>query len=335
MINDITRYYNNQNVLLTADILKNEFLKAKNNKLKFETSDTLNITDLFVEFIKDQDAKKETDKTKLSYNTIRDYKYKIAKLKQYSNEIKQTITISIIDKSFVFRFKSWLIKYHNNTESSANKYIMRISRVIDFGVDAGIITKNNISDIPTPQSYQINLRHLTRSKVIRLYMHKFMTKHIQRAVDMYLFSCATGICHADQLRLTPYNVDLSKKCIIDIRQKTKTRYVAPIGYIAERLLEKYGGIENFPKISNQKCNDYIKIALYEIGISDAFEYTFHSGRKAFIDYCLNRSRNSIDPFDLIKMVGHKSVSELDAYGKRSDRNVIKKFIRHPVARKAS
>ena len=323
VINDITKFYNKENILLTAASLKQEFNQAVKNNLKFQTKDTLSILDLFEVFTKDQQTKKEKDK--LALNTFRDYSYKIEKLKLYTEQTNSIITIARIDRSFVYNFKKWLIQHHNNTESSANKYIMRIKVVLDFAVNAGLIMQNPISDVKTPQNYEENHLHLTKSQIIKLHLYKFHSQKIQKSVDMYVFSCSTGICYADQVKLKSENVNMIEKYIIDFRQKTKTRYTAPIGYIAERIILKYGSVEQMPKISNQKANDYIKLALHEIGIKNAFDYTFHSGRKSFVNYCLNRKRNPINPFDLIKMVGHSSVDELNAYGKRSDKNVIQSF----------
>jgi len=328
VINDIVTFYNKENVLLTSDLLKEEFQKARENKYKFQTADTLNIIDLFNAFVHNQSNMKDSDKSKLSYNTLRDYTYKLNKLNDFCEEKKiKNLTVARIDKKFVFEFKGWLINSHNNTESSANKYIMRIKTVLNFGVDAGMIRKNLISEISTPQSYERNILCLSRSQAIKLHFYKFKVKHIQRAVDMYVFSCFTGICHADQIKLKNENYDKAKRMIIDTRQKTKTKYTAPVCVIAERIINKYGSIEEMPKISNQKCNDYIKIALYEIGVKNAFDYTFHSGRKTFVNYCLNRSRNSVNPLDLIKIVGHSNISELKNYGERSDSNVINSYFK--------
>lgn len=323
VINDITKFYNKENVLLTAAILKQEFALAVKNNLKFQTKDTLSILDLFEAFTKDQETKKEKDK--LALNTFRDYSYKIAKLKLYTEQTNTIITVARINRQFVYSFKKWLILHHNNSESSANKYIMRIKVVLDFAVNAGLIMQNPIADLKTPQHYEENHLHLNRNQVIRLHFHKFLSKKVQRAVDMYVFSCVTGICYADQVKLKSENVNMEDKYIVDFRQKTKTRYTAPIGHIAERIILKYGSVEEMPKICNQKANDYIKLALHEIGIKNWYNYTFHTGRKSFVNYCLNRRRNPINPFDLINMVGHSSVDELKAYGKRSDKNVIQSY----------
>lgn len=314
LVNTIVDFYDKENKLLTAAKLKEEYEKAVNNKMKFETRHTVTAVDLYDRFISSNEN--------LAHNTMRDYKYKRDKLKLYGEQ--KSLFIADIDRTFVANYKDWLKKYHNNTESSANKHIMRLRKVVENAVERGIVNYNPLSGIKTPQPYDTDLRCITIEQAWYLFNFQYSVKKFERAIDMYLFSVGTGICHADQVKLTSKNIDWQNRCITDKRQKTKTEYCAPITPLAEAILNKYGSVETIPKISNQKANDYIKLAMFEAGIQDAFEYKFHSGRKSFVNYCLNRD-NPVEPYDLIKMIGHTSIDELRAYGEKSKINVINRF----------
>lgn len=326
-INEVVRYYNREGICLTGQMLKNEFQKALKNKYKFQSKEMITLDTLFEDFLRNQEQIMPINYQKLAHNTFRDYRYKFEKIRQFSIETNIPLSVGMINRTFVSNLKRWLIANFNNTDSSANKYIMRIKVVLNYAVEVGLIDKNPIFEVKTPKHYDTDLRHLNYEQILQLYKHEFHSERIQKVVDMYLFSCVTGICYADQVKLKTSNIDFQKRLIVDYRQKTKTRYTAPLTEIAFSIIQKYGSIEAMPKISNQKANEYLKLALYEIGVPEAFEFTFHSGRKSFVNYCLNREVNPVPAYDLIKMLGHTSIEELKSYGVRSDENVIVSFFK--------
>lgn len=248
--------------------------------------------------------------------TEKDWKVKINKLEIYLKATKQEYMEARQFGIVAFnRFKTWLINEQDNTENSANRYGMKFRKALRWAVQQGHIKENPLRDCDLKVSYDFNLTHLDWSIVERLRRYPFEGK-LKKAVDMYVFSCATGICYADMLNLSDKNIENNSKfglIITNKRQKVNSVYSTPLWGFAKEIYEEHGGLDNIPKISNQRANDYIKIALHKIGYSEAENITFHSGRKTFVNYCLNNKL--IEPHIIATFTGHQNVDEIKAYGK--------------------
>ena len=142
---------------------------------------------------------------------------------------------------------------------------------------------------------------------------------LNRARDIFLFSCYTGLAYVDMAKLGPDNIVMGidkEYWLKTSRRKTKIKVSVPLLPQALALLEKYkhdtlliqkGRV--LPFISNQKVNDYLKeIALYcKIG-----KYmTFHLARHTFATtITLN---NGIPLETVSKMLGHTKLSTTQIY----------------------
>lgn len=124
---------------------------------------------------------------------------------------------------------------------------------------------------------------------VKLKEHKFETRY-KKAVNVYIFSCCTGICCADMMNLNATHLEDDADLglvITNKRQKVSSIYSTPHTRFAKEIYDEFGSLEAIPKITNQKVNDYIKIALPKIAYPDADIITFHTGRETFINHCLN------------------------------------------------
>ncbi|MDI9874499.1 tyrosine-type recombinase/integrase [Flectobacillus rivi] len=326
MLNEIVEYHNKEGIYLDGRTLKYAYDRALRNGVNFTNKYNCSIIRLYSEFIEEEALKPEKDKSRLAYNTLRDYKYKLLRLQRYVEETKVPVTINHIDRAWIKQYKNWLMKLPDSSVSSVNKHIMRLKVVLRKAVEDGEIIESPIENIRTPKYYEFDLTHLTMDQVKHIYRFEYSSLSFRKVIDMYAFSCATGISYTDILNLRDSSIDYDARCIKGVRQKTKTKFTAPLTDIAAEIIVKYGGsIENIPRVSNQKCNKYLKGALLEAGIPEPKRYTFHSGRKTFVTYCLNRPKNPVPPHDLIKMVGHSKIDELRQYGTIEESLAIQRF----------
>lgn len=93
------------------------------------------------------------------------------------------------------------------------------------------------------------------------------------------------------------------------RKKTEVETLSIVNPIVWAIVQKYGGVANLPKMSNQKFNDYIKVVFLVCGI--AKPATSKIGRKSFADHYSN-----VEPASdalLTKMMGLKSAKHLEHY----------------------
>ncbi|MGM9512348.1 hypothetical protein ACS5NO_31735 [Larkinella sp. GY13] len=151
--------------------------------------------------------------------------------------------------------------------------------------------------------------------------------NLQRIVDLFLFSCYTGL-HYDDVQTLKANEIVDG---IDGREwlmKARVKYTdsdffgeriqcVPLHPKAKILIEKYAGVENLPKISNDKYNDYLKQVQYlaEIRINLSVKI----GRKTLTDILLNALNASEEA--VAAMLGHSSTRFVKYYGRADERRI--------------
>jgi len=258
--------------------------------------------------------------------TLQNWKCKIANLKDWLVETKNPkLEARRFNIQAFSRFKTWLIMKKSVGKNHANKHGLQFRKALRWAVQQGHLTENPLRECELGISQATNLTHLTWDWVIKLRNHKFETRY-EKAVDMYIFSCCTGICYADMMNLNSDHLEDDPKLglvITNKRQKVASIYSTPLRRFAKEIYDEFGSLEAIPKISNQKANDYIKIALNKINYPEADLITFHTGRKTFINHCLNDL--DIPPHIICGFTGHTDVKQINAYAKIKKTTSIRIF----------
>ena len=258
--------------------------------------------------------------------TLQDWKCKIANLKEWLEETKNPkLEARRFNIQAFSQFKSWLIKTRSCGNNHANKHGLKFRKALRWAVMQGHINENPLRDAEMIINQETDLTHLEWEIVEKLRTYPFESK-LKKAVDMYVFSCCTGICHADMMNLTDKHIEFDNGLglvITNKRQKVESVYSTPLWGFAKEIYEEFGSLEAIPKITNQKMNEYIKIALNKIDYEDAESITFHTGRKTFINYCLNVKE--IEPHIIITYTGHSSIEALKPYAKVKKNTAINIF----------
>lgn len=153
---------------------------------------------------------------------------------------------------------------------------------------------------------------------------------LQRIVDLFLFSCYTGLHYGDAQTLQQNDVRPG----IDGRQwlfKMRGKYAdspffdqiaeqkMPLCPQALALIEKYGGAHCLPKISNAKYNEALKQIAFLIGFEKRL--TVKIARKTFTDRMLNEFGFTEE--SVAVMLGHASTKHIGFYSKADERRVSK------------
>ena len=144
---------------------------------------------------------------------------------------------------------------------------------------------------------------------------------ICRVRDLFLFQCYTGLSYSDLCKFR-FDTDVIEKdgkfIISDRRLKTNEDYFIVLLSPAVSILKKYDF--QLPIISNQKYNDYIKVAASYAHINK--ELTTHCARHTFAVFALN---NGI-PIEVVsKMLGHTDIKTTQIYAKILNSEVEKGF----------
>jgi integrase len=158
------------------------------------------------------------------------------------------------------------------------------------------------------------------------------TPGLDRARDLFLIGCYTGLRFSDFSELRPENITHNGRTLTCRTQKTAERVVIPLNSKVRAILEKYDGVPPQP-ISNQRLNEHLKELGKKAGLTERVEITrteggsrktryvqkweligTHTARRSF---ATNAYLAKVDPVQIMKITGHRSEKMLLRYIKVS------------------
>lgn len=158
------------------------------------------------------------------------------------------------------------------------------------------------------------------------------TPGLDRARDLFLIGCYTGLRFSDFSELRPENITHNGRTLTCRTQKTAERVVIPLNSKVRAILDKYDGVPPKP-ISNQRLNEHLKELGKKAGLTERIEITrteggsrktryvekwelvgTHTARRSF---ATNAYLAKVDPVQIMKITGHRSEKMLLRYIKVS------------------
>lgn len=162
-------------------------------------------------------------------------------------------------------------------------------------------------------------RPLTEDEVLTLREWVAPTKYVRKALDLFIFSCYTGLAYADA-----QNFDFSRHAtkgnngqyyIDGQRVKTDERYFTPILPPAMEILERYN--YKLPTMSNQRLNIALHIVEDSVGLNKPL--TSHVARHTFATMMLSKQV----PLSVVqRLLGHSDIKTTQIYAKILDKTVM-------------
>ena len=160
----------------------------------------------------------------------------------------------------------------------------------------------------------INEEQFNRIKELQI-----SSTHIQKARDLFLFQCYTGLAYSDLMSFDYANCEEidGKLFYHSKRTKTDTDFVFQILTPAVELLAKYD--YRLPKISNQKYNDYLKVIGGIIGVPKLHT---HMGRATAATLFLSKGM----PINIVaRVLGHTTLRQTTRYARTLNKDVMGAF----------
>jgi len=155
-----------------------------------------------------------------------------------------------------------------------------------------------------------NIVFLTNEELFILENHQFKTARIHSVKELFVFCCYTGLAFKEMSLIKKTDIITGfdgKLWIVVKRSKTDRNYKVPLLPRAIQILKIFNDNESelvFPKISNQKFNEYLKEIAEIIGISK--NLTHHMARKTFASTVL--LYNDV-PMEIVsELLGHSKLS---------------------------
>lgn len=260
-----------------------------------------------------------------AFNTKRDWESKILKLENYLISKKNDkMNVMNFDNVQLERYKEFL-QAEGMAVSSIFKHKDKIKRAISWAVKNGHVPINPIRDYSLGLRRKKEQKKALRWELIEDLMDVEFEGKIKKAVDLFLFSCHTGICYADLIAMKDNFVSSKQDSFVitGYRQKSGARYCTPIWGYAEKIYNEFKGLEAIPKLSDQKLNDYIKLAFEKIDYPNAHLITFHQARHTFATYC--KVIKGLDNQTIMTFTGHQSEKDLMHYVYIDSDTAIKAF----------
>lgn len=267
-------------------------------------NDDTNMT--FLEFFQ-----QELDKKIIEFTTKKSHKALLNGLVRFGKIIHfKDITYSNIADFDVF------LKQTLKSQPTLYKRHKALSSYIKEAKRRGIIEQNPYDEFQCKKGKHKEPVALNEIELKRIIDCKPSHSKIEKVRDMFLFQCLTGLAYVD---MQDFNKDkisyIDGSMIINAsRVKTDESYIIPLFSEAQEILEKYD--YSFPKISNQKYNDYIKILAANVGIEK--NLTSHTGRHTYATYLINKG---VAVAVIQRALGHAKITQTLEYAKLSARSV--------------
>jgi integrase len=326
----ILEYIGNHGIKPTGDYIKQELSLGQTN-LKKKLS--LELLDCYDDFIKELHIHfSSPDK---SITSLKDYKSTRNALADYTVVVKKIKIFDLDNKIWLSLFNQFLakdrpeiigykFKTRKQSDKTRHKRFACLKQFSNWLIEKKIIpTNENLRKfkirVNNKDHYTLNMKEI---KMIQ--SATFSKPHYQKAIDMFLFACHTGLRFSDIIRV---NNSMIKKIngvtiLKFYTKKTHEKAEIPLSKIAISILDRYQFRLNL--FASQKVNEYLHDALFEISsFKDEYEYgndgdtkpifkqiTFHTARRTFVTNLVNAN---ISLNAVMKMTGHRKISTLQQY----------------------
>lgn len=265
---------------------------------------------------------------KLAPGTMKNYYTTENYLKKYIKHQyrKNDITLDKLNYRFILGFENFLLSHepadHQKPlkNNGVMKHMERLRKMVNLAVMMEWLEKDPFAKYKLHFD-KVERGHLSKEELKVLGNKCFKIERLQSVLDMFLFSCHTGLAYIDIFNLTQEDIAKGidgRDWLMTNRQKTNTTVRVPLLPIAVQLVEKYkdhpvAKAKNtlFPVISNQRMNGYLKEIADICGIKK--NLTFHLARHTFATTVT--LSNGVPIESVSKMLGHTSIRTTQIYAK--------------------
>jgi integrase len=294
-----------------------EYLRNKLLSFNFKGGDAFLVS--FQEFI-------DRCKNEKASNTIVKYTNTKNHLEKFSTWANYKLDFESINLKFEEKFRDYLLtekKLNNNTIAK----IFKVLKVfMNYALDAGK-TKNVDFIKFKAREYEGEIIFLTWEELMKLYAKEDISNaSLKRVRDIFCFGCFTGLRFSDIMNLKCENMKNGAIYVNTIKNKKSS--IIPLNRYSEYIVNQYMNSDItgylFPKISNQKMNDYLKDLGEEADLDEKITIvsfkgsvrtentkakhevlTTHVARKTFITNALDRGMPSEVIMDITGHGSHK------------------------------
>jgi integrase/recombinase XerD len=240
---------------------------------------------------------------------------------------KMDMPLKSMKPSFVDEFEYYLKTEKNLQQSTINKVIQRLRKVVKYAIINDHLQKDPFLSFK-PKTVKKEVVFLSKEELDKLEKHTFENPRLEKIKDMFVFCCYTGLGFKEMANLR--HIDIQKGFDDELwlevkRQKTGKSYKVPLFDVVKIIIYKYKTeVEEFvlPNISNSNFNAYLKEIADIVGIKK--HLTHHIARKTFASTVL--LYNDVSMEIVSELLGHSSLRITQGYyGKIVQKKVSEAF----------
>jgi len=297
------------------------FIKRVRGALGKDKSSSKDKSITVLGFMKERYESKKANGS-LAKTTLNNHNQAINHLEAYQAETGP-IFFKDLRLQFYENYYSFLLERLN--ENSVGKIIRTTKVYLNEAKDHDHLVPSDLKKWKTKKERKPAL-YFDKEQLDKIIRFELTNERQQRARDMFILLCYTGLRHSDAVSITKENIKKTKegfKYIELVQKKTKQPVRIPLNQYSQRILEKYEGVPH--KTSSQKLNDTlgdIKELLYEKYSKEAFRrningenhlipFVSHTGRRSFASNIYKANPNAIN--NIMRITGHSTEQSLRTY----------------------
>ena len=235
--------------------------------------------------------------------------------KKYNRE---DLYLRELNIGFIQGFHSFLLSEKKMGQNSCTKHLKFLKKLLNLAVANSYISYNPVNAYKVERE-PVEVDFLDEEELRKIINFDTPLPRLERAKDMFLFGCFTGLSYIDIKTLTPEHFEKDNAGRIWIKKRrVKTGVLSriPLLPIAKLILDKYKGGEKLLPIQDPAdINKYLKDIAILCGINKRI--CFHTSRHTFASTVTLANNISLEVVS--KMLGHTNTRMTAHYAKLIDK----------------
>ena len=231
---------------------------------------------------------------------------------------REDLYLRELNLNFIQSFHSFLRIDKGMAQNSSTKHLKLLKKIINLSVANSYMAFNPFSTYKVERE-PVEIDFLDEEELRKMINFDTPLPRLERAKDMFLFGCFTGLSYIDIKTLTPEHFDKDSAGRIWIKKRrVKTGVLSriPLLPIAKLILDKYKGGEKLLPIQDPAdINKYLKDIAILCGINKRI--CFHTSRHTFASTVTLANNISLEVVS--KMLGHTNTRMTAHYAKLIDK----------------
>jgi integrase len=241
-------------------------------------------------------------------------------LKEYVKQKykREDLYLRELNLSFIQSFHTFLKIDKGMAQNSSTKHLKLLKKIINLAVANSYMTYNPFATYKIERE-PVEIDFLDEEELRKIINFDTPLPRLERAKDMFLFGCFTGLAYIDIKTLAPEHFEKDGEGRIWIKKRrVKTGVLSriPLLPIAKLILDKYkGGDKLLPIQDPADINKYLKDIAILCGIKKRI--CFHTSRHTFASTVTLANNISLEVVS--KMLGHTNTRMTTHYAKLIDK----------------